>query len=123
MSRTKYVFTEACGEISGFGGGYEDACRTMVITGMEWLDDNPDKAAYMIKTMNDTGTLKLDNPTLKQMQQAMEDACPGGGSTGAMMGATSQHVIRAHEQGWQAYMDILEERGRKDAAEKAGEAN
>ena len=29
---SKYQYTEKCREVSGFGGGYEDACRKMVQT-------------------------------------------------------------------------------------------
>lgn len=29
-------------EISGFGGGYEDACRRMTIAAVEWLRKHPD---------------------------------------------------------------------------------
>ena len=38
---SKYVYTDNMSEISGFGGGYEAACRAMVVAGLEHLDANP----------------------------------------------------------------------------------
>lgn len=38
----KYEYTEGMGEISGFGGDYEQQCRAMVIAGVEWFDEHPD---------------------------------------------------------------------------------
>src|SRR3990172_9009853 len=38
----KYIFTPAMGEISGFGGGYEKTCRTMIDMGLRWCDANPE---------------------------------------------------------------------------------
>ena len=35
-------YTKDMGEISGFGGGYEEACRKMVLAGLDWFDANPD---------------------------------------------------------------------------------
>jgi len=39
-----YKYTEKCREISGMGGGYEDACRKMVIAGMLWFDEHPEQS-------------------------------------------------------------------------------
>jgi hypothetical protein len=35
-------FTDDMREISGFGGGYEQQCRAMVLAGLDWLDAHPD---------------------------------------------------------------------------------
>ena len=37
-----YSFTPDMREISGFGGGYEQTCRNMLIAAVEWLDAHPD---------------------------------------------------------------------------------
>lgn len=37
--RTKYPWREGMGQISGFGGGYEEACRTMLYAGLAKLWD------------------------------------------------------------------------------------
>ena len=44
MPTTAQTFrhTPAMGEISGFGGRYEDCCQDMLEAGVRWLQENPD---------------------------------------------------------------------------------
>lgn len=36
-----YEWEPGMGEISGFGGGYEECCRAMLKAALEWLDAHP----------------------------------------------------------------------------------
>jgi len=42
---SKYKYTDDMGEISGFGGGYEQTCRNMVIAGIESFESSPEADA------------------------------------------------------------------------------
>lgn len=64
--RTKYPWTSEMGEVSGFGGGYEAACRDMIYSGLAVLEANSD-------------------PGPRSLDKALSDACPD--CSGAMHGA------------------------------------
>jgi len=104
------------GEISGFGGGYEDACRKMVIAGLEWCDEHPDADLKYKQFEGVTGLTFDESDDMKLMQEAMLTAI-GHDCTGAMMQATMNHVMFVRKNGWEKYVEEMskkEERHEKD---------
>lgn len=95
---SKYQFTAEMGEISGFGGGYEDACRKMVIAGLEWCDEHPDAELSYTTLEGVYGLTANESDDMKLMQEAMLTAI-GHDCTGAMMQATMGHVMFIRKNG------------------------
>jgi hypothetical protein len=104
---SKYQYTEKCIEVSGFGGGYEDACRKMVQTGMEWLDKHKEANPTFDQFKNVYGLTTNENDDMKDMQSAMNEAISNGAS-GAMMQVSTNHVLYAHKNGWEKYISEME---------------
>lgn len=100
---SKYQYNEGCREISGFGGGYEDACRKMVIAGMEWWDEHPDAKVTYGQYENITGLTVNESDDCKALQNHMNEAIDKK-ATGAMMQAATNHVTAAHRLGWEKYL-------------------
>lgn len=107
MSAETYEFTDEMGEISGFGGSYERACRDMVIAGVEWLDEHPDAEPEILEMENVIGLVKADNDAAEQLTDVMADAAEDT-PTGAMMHACVRHVIYVGENGWDEYVELME---------------
>lgn len=107
-TNTTYQYTKECDEISGFGGDYENACRTMVITGMQWLDEHPGSNPTFDEFENVYGMTTNENDDMKTMQEAMNKSI-GDEATGAMMQACTNHVLAARKLGWNEYIKKMEE--------------
>ena len=105
---SKYVYPEGCREISGFGGGYEDMCRSMVILGMEWLEANPEAKPEFKQFKNVYGVTTDENEDMENLQKAM--MAKDDGVTGAMMQASTNHVLFAHKNGWETYIEKMLEK-------------
>lgn len=95
MSTREFDWT-GLGEISGFGGGYEAACRSMVKAGVEYLRANPDKMPVQGE----------------RYPREFQDAVSSGteGATGAMVGAASSHATYIARNGWDAYAAEMSKR-------------
>ena len=107
MTDSSARYTEDMSEISGFGGSYEQACRDMVIAGVEWFkrQDDPDPT---IKTYrNVTGIAIPENEDAEALEEAMLETLDES-PTGAMFQAAVNHVLFAAENGWEAYAEKME---------------
>lgn len=102
----KREYTEKMGEISGFGGGYEQACRKMVLGGLDWLDKNPEANPVFQEFKNVYGVTTGENDDMKNMQSAMFEAS-GKDCTGAMMQACTSHILFIKKNGWEKYVDEM----------------
>lgn len=111
------AWTAEMGEISGFGGTYEDGCRTMVLAGLDWLDGHPTADPKFHGFTDVYGVLVDDNDDAKALSKAMVDAAdakyPDGGVTGAMHQACVQHVLFVRKHGWDRYVADLKAREKK----------
>ena len=108
---SKYRYTEDMDEISGFGGGYEAACRRMVVAGLEWLDEHPD-ANINYKTLKGVYGITFDeSDDTRRMQEAMIAAAGEGGVTGAMMQACLSHILWIKSHSWEEYQMEMRRRG------------
>jgi len=104
-----YQYTEDMGEISGFGGGYEQACRDMVLAGLKWLEENPDADPKFQGYKNVFGLILDDNDDAKALTKVMLAACKEG-ATGAMHHASVSHVMFISKNGWEEYCKKMRER-------------
>jgi hypothetical protein len=96
------VFDEEMGEISGFGGGYEEMCRKMALAGMKWFDDHPDANPRFVGNSAIYGVISEDNDDAKGLTEAIL-APSGGDCTGAMHQACVSHALAYKRLGWDAY--------------------
>ena len=96
-------YTKDMGEISGFGGGYEEACRKMVLAGLDWFDANPDADPQFHGYEGIYGIITEDNDDAKALTEAVV-APAKGDCTGAMHQATMGHVMAARRLGWDGYV-------------------
>ena len=105
------TFDETMGEISGFGGGYEAACRQMLRQGLAWLDANPDKHPSFRGFKNVMGLCLEDNEDAKELSAAM---CADVDPTGAMHHACVQACLFIRVHGWEKYVAGMREHGGGD---------
>lgn len=110
MEAQGYEFTPEMGEISGFGGDYEAACRKMLKAGMEWFDAHPEADPKFTSFKQIFGLITEDNDDAKALSAAVVDAS-GGDCTGAMHQAVINHCFFIHRNGWERY---VEEMSKKD---------
>lgn len=103
----KYQFTEDMREISGFGGGYEQACRDMVVAGMNWYDANPKALVDFSQYENVYGITFDESDDCKALQKAMLEV--NDGCSGAQMQASLNHVVNAKKMGWEEYQKKMRE--------------
>lgn len=83
-TRQKYPWGDGMGEISGFGGGYENACRTMLYAGLRLLDANGGR---------------FDSEATDREMVTVEPGC-----SGAMHGACMGAVRFIAANGWPEYV-------------------
>lgn len=105
---SKYEFTPEMGEISGFGGGYETACRAMLKAGLEWLDAHPEADPQFHGYKNVYGIIAEDNDDAKALSEAVV-APTGGDCTGAMHQAVVSSCLWIRKNGWDAYVKAMSE--------------
>ena len=103
---SKYVFTDKMGEISGFGGGYEQCCRNMLKSGMEWFDLNPRADPSFRGYENVYGITAENNEDAKLLSLAIADGA-GGDCTGAMHQAVVSACLYIKKNGWEKYVEEM----------------
>lgn len=102
----KYKFTDKMHQISGFGGGYEDVCRQMVIKGVEWLEKHP-KANLSVKTYKNVyGLTDAQSQDAKDLEKAFLEG--NDDVTGAMVQAVWGHLYFIKKNGWNKYIKEME---------------
>ena len=94
----KYIFTDDMSEISGFHGGYEEACRKMVVAGIEWFDEHPKADPQFHGFEGIYGIIQEDNDDARALSKTVVDAS-GGDCTGAMHQASIGHVFLMSSSG------------------------
>jgi hypothetical protein len=109
VNMSKYEYTEKCSEISGFGGGYEQACRKMVVAGMEWIDEHPGANLKVGSFKGVFGPTSAETEDTKLLEEAILKAVENG-CTGAMLHAAYKHIFYAKHHGWEAYIREMEKR-------------
>lgn len=103
------TWSDDMGEISGMGGGYEAACRSMVLAGIKWIDEHPDADPHFRGYKNIYGIINEENDDAKALTAAILVPVDGD-CTGAMHQASIGHVLAYKRLGWDAYCKELRER-------------
>lgn len=114
-------WTEDMGEISGFGGSYEARCRAMVLGGIKYIDEHPNKEIKFHSYKDIYGIVIEDNDAAKALTKAMMDEPvyqdgkllqerAGVDCTGAMHHAATDHCLAYKRLGWEEYRKQLRER-------------
>lgn len=102
----KYGFEDGMGEISGFGGAYEESCRKMVKAGLEWFDEHP-KADPMFRGYKGIcGIIDADNDDAESLLKAVSGSVRDC-STGAVHKAIG-HIMHIHKVGWEIYVQEMQ---------------
>ena len=104
-SITLASWTEDMGEISGFGGGYEEACRRMVCAGVDWLIANGQD--FVASGGGFTFGDDVVRRTFDDAVAAVETGC-----SGAMHGSASSHACAIFWKGWDHYAETMRARKR-----------
>ena|ERR1035437_10882903 len=105
---SKYQFSKEMNEISGFGGGYEKACRNMVVAGLEWLDEHPNADISYKEYKNIYGLTAEETDDCKEMEKAMLTV--NDGCSGAQMQACKGHITYIKKNGWDKYIEEMKVR-------------
>lgn len=111
MSSESYEWTAEMGEVSGLGGEYEEACRDMVVAGVEWLDEHPDADLQASVIDGVIGVVEPDTAETEALMDHMSEELTNDGRdapTGAMMHTCVGHVMYVAGQGWDAYAERME---------------
>lgn len=97
------VYDEEMGDMSGFGGGYEAACRVMVLAGADFLDKHPGFRVSAQEIEQVFGIVDAKDSMTAELMKAM-NAAVGNTATGAMMHQAVLHVAWINGRGWDAYV-------------------
>lgn len=93
--------TEDMGEISGFGGVYEQACQDMLEAGCKWIESNKSADLEGHSYSGVYGMLVTDSDDAKAMEAAVTAACED--CSGAMHHAVMSRLFYIAKNGWDKY--------------------
>lgn len=105
----KAQLTNETDEIFGFGDGYEDTCRRMLLAGLEWLAAHPQADPKFRRSPSIYGIIKEDNEDARALLAAVETGS-GEDCTGAMHQAVVSHCLFIKLHGWKAYIAKMSDR-------------
>lgn len=115
MSEPK-KWLEGMGEISGFGGGYEECCRRMLLKGVAWLDAHPHSNPFVTAPEGVFGLATARNIDAEALESAFTKDEPD--ITGAMHHAVFGHLMFIKKHGWDAYVAEMRKRPADEKPEK-----
>ncbi len=105
MDERVWKHTPEMGEISGFGGGYEEACQQMLHQGVAYLVSLGERRPeFEVETYRGVfGICDLTGPDAEGLEAAVM-AGDGFGATGAMHQAVMMRLRFIAEHGWERYV-------------------
>lgn len=103
----KYVFEEGMAEISGMGGGYEQACRDMLKAGLDYWDKHPKLNPKFREYEGIYGIISEDNKDAEVLSKVVVDVV--GDCTGAMHQAVITSIFIIRKNGWKKYAEGMKE--------------
>ena len=107
-----YKHTPEMGEISGFGGSYEEACQIMLDAGVKWIQTNTHDDLKAKTLKNAYGLLEPTSEQAKALEKAILE--PVEDATGGMHQAVMQRLFFIAKHGWGKYCITLTESERKE---------
>lgn len=108
-----FEWTEDMRDISGFGGGYERACRQMISQGCAWWSSHPDADPKFHGFKEVMGICLEDNDDAKALSAAINAGIDG--ASGAMHQAAVSHVFQWRRLGsWLAYQTMMRDLAREE---------
>ena len=97
-----FEWDDSMREISGFGGGYEKICRTMVSQGCAWWSKHPECEPSVSSFEGITGVATTENVDAKNLEIAMMEGIDD--CTGAMHQYCLHHIFYWKKLGsWEVY--------------------
>lgn len=103
---TTYRHTEDMGEISGFGGEYEECCQDMLEAGMKWIEEHTPDNIVVKENPNIFGICFPEGEASEALSKAVIDAA-NGEATGAMHHTIMSRLAWISKNGWDAYCTEL----------------
>jgi hypothetical protein len=97
------------GEISGFGGGYEECCQDMLEAGVRWLQEHPQPKLEGQTLKNVYGIFDATSDDAKALEAAVLEGAKGE-ATGAMHHAVMSRLFWIAKHGWDEYCAELRHR-------------
>lgn len=116
MTAPAYRHTEDMGEISGFGGGYEETCQKMLEAGVIWLSQHPNADLRGHEFAGITGIFTPESDDAKEMEKAAMEAC-NNDCSGAMHHTVMSRLFYIAANGWTKYCEELRKRKAERDAE------
>ena len=107
LSRT-YKHTPDMGEITGFGGLYEESCQTALDAGVKWLEEKEPTFLATLANPFAIGNVMVNRKAITDaMYSAVEEACPGAGLTDAQVTEVMGRCRWIQKHGWNAYVEWM----------------
>lgn len=100
--------TTDMGEISGFGGDYEECCQDMLEAGVMFLANKQSPDFKVLENPQIYGIVKLEGADAEALEKAVLAAAKGE-ATGAMHHAVMSRLAWIGKNGWSAYCAKLRE--------------
>lgn len=96
-------------DLSGMGGGYENACQEMLAAGEKWLSENGEKKAKVTaKTYEGVyGILEPASPEAEELSHAITDAVSD--CTGAMHQCVMSHLMYIGQHGKDKWFELFKD--------------
>lgn len=111
----KYEFKEDMAEISGIGGKYEEYCREMLVTGLEYAEEHDldPKFAVYDGVYGYVESLNEDGAELFGVVAGAVDDC-----TGAMLQAVISHIMWIRTHSWDEWVERKIEEQKEEETEE-----
>lgn len=124
MTTKDEIFPPGCREISGFGGGYEDTCRNMVVAGVNWCLANPEKAKQLSvkQYKNIYGICEVEGDAAKEFDDVLMDAAKHD-CTGAMHQACVNHIFWIFAHSVKEYVEQMKKYQQEEENEASRSSN
>lgn len=112
----EYRHTSDMGEISGFGGGYEDCCQRMLHAAVTWLLHEKPRSDPKFHSYKDIyGVMIEDNDDAKELSRISCDAAtengkhPENGASGAQHQTVISRALFIKANSWEEYCRRLKD--------------
>lgn len=109
MKDFSWEWTEDMGEISGFGGGYEESCKRYMRIALAYFCAFPDEFKRFLQEEKTDDEKKALNKLEYQIGSVMDNGWDSGAS-GAQIMAAFSHAARVYRFGWESYKKEMRER-------------